>query len=143
MNRYFVLFAIIGLALTACRKPAATQEVTSPAPPTEAAPAPPAPEVPPPPPPPFPNATPDAPPPTDPAPQPAEGEKEGPVTPMTEREVMMLNYAVYKFREDTGRNPKSLQEMVGKTLPRMPRIHSSEKLNYNPQNGMITVEKVK
>jgi hypothetical protein len=55
----------------------------------------------------------------------------------------MLNYAVYKFREETGRLPRTIQEMIGKNLPRMPRTHPSEKIVYDPNTGLVKVEKVK
>jgi hypothetical protein len=138
MNRFFVL-AVSCLVFAGCKKaPEAA--------PAEAAAAPKAvrideaaPEAPPPPAAPGTQAegTDGQPPP------PPPDEKPEKITPLTEREVAMLNYAVYKYREEVGRLPKSLQEMVGKTLPRMPQIHPSEKLNYDPSTGLIKVEKVK
>jgi hypothetical protein len=92
-----------------------------------------------PPPPPTP-AAPEAPAPDSP---PAANETPQKIEPLTEQGLAMLNYAVYKFKEDTGRNPKSLQEMVGKTLPRIPVTHPSERLIYDPNTGQIKVEKVK
>jgi hypothetical protein len=67
----------------------------------------------------------------------------GEVKSLNVEELMQLNYAIYKFKEEFGRNPKSLQEMLGKTLVRVPKLPAGETLMYNPQTGKATIEKSK
>jgi hypothetical protein len=139
MNCCIVLVVLVCVALTGCKKPPETA-------PAETTSAPKAVRVD--------DAPADAPPPPAPGtPQPEGGAGGQPppaeetpekITPLTEREVAMLNYAVYKFREENGRLPKNFQEMVAKkNLPRMPVTHPSEKLNYDPNTGLIKVEKAR
>ncbi|MBI3876299.1 MAG: hypothetical protein HY300_10165 [Verrucomicrobia bacterium] len=144
MIRLVLFVALACVGISACvKKPAPPapqpQQEPAPAPETEAKPAAPAPDAATPP----AAPAPETPPPADAQNKTAAQEPEEPVTPLTLQQVTMLNYAVSKFREENGRLPRSLQEMVGKNLPRMPRTHPSERLVYDPNTGMIKVEKVK
>lgn len=59
---------------------------------------------------------------------------------LTDQEVTMLNYAVYKYKEQFGRFPKSLQEMVGTPhLTRVPVTPPDQKLIYDPAIGLVKV----
>lgn len=61
---------------------------------------------------------------------------------LTEQEVTMLNYAVYKYKEQFGRFPKSLQDMIGTPhLARVPVTPPDQKLVYDPATGSVSVAK--
>ncbi|MBI3192023.1 MAG: hypothetical protein HYZ36_05100 [Pedosphaera parvula] len=61
---------------------------------------------------------------------------------LTEQEVTMLNYAVYKYKEQFGRFPKSLQDMIGTPhLARVPVTPPDQKLVYDPTSGLVSVAK--
>ncbi len=61
---------------------------------------------------------------------------------LTDQELTVLNYAVYKYKEQFGRFPKSLQEMVGTPhLARVPVTPPDQKIVYDPTTGIVKTEK--
>lgn len=79
-----------------------------------------------------------------PAAQPAQLSEDEPLggkgRPLTEQEVMLLNYGISMFKEEKGRFPATLQEAVASHhITRLPELPAGQKLDYNPQNGSVKV----
>jgi hypothetical protein len=61
--------------------------------------------------------------------------------PLTQEEVMLLNYGISMFKEEKGRFPADLQEAVAsRHITRLPQLPPGEKFAYNAQNGTVKVE---
>ncbi len=61
--------------------------------------------------------------------------------PLTQEEVMLLNYGISMFKEEKGRYPTDLQEAVAsRHIARLPKLPAGEKFTYNAQNGTVKVE---
>lgn len=61
---------------------------------------------------------------------------------LTDQELTVLNYAVYKYKEQFGHFPKSLQDMVGTPhLARVPVTPPDQKIVYDPATGIVKTEK--
>ncbi len=61
--------------------------------------------------------------------------------PLTEEEMMLINYGVTMFRDEKGRYPANLQEAVAsRHIIRLPQLPAGEKFVYNSQTGSVKVE---
>lgn len=52
-------------------------------------------------------------------------------------DVVGINQAVKMFQAQEGRNPKSLNELVGEYLPQLPTPPAGKKFDYNPSTGEV------
>jgi hypothetical protein len=50
-----------------------------------------------------------------------------------------INQAIQLFQAQEGRNPKSLNELVGGYLPRIPEPPPGTKFDYNPQTAAFKI----
>jgi len=61
--------------------------------------------------------------------------------PLTEQEVMLINYGVSMFKEEKGRFPATLQEAVTtRHITRLPQLPTGEKFVYDASTGSVKVE---
>ncbi len=61
--------------------------------------------------------------------------------PLTEEEMMLINYGVSMFRDEKGRYPANLQEAVAtRHILRLPQLPAGEKFVYDSQTGSVKVE---
>jgi hypothetical protein len=61
--------------------------------------------------------------------------------PLTEQEVMLINYGVSMFKEEKGRFPATLQEAVTtRHITRLPQLPTGEKFVYDATTGSVKVE---
>ena len=61
--------------------------------------------------------------------------------PLTQEEVMLMNYGISMFKEEKGRFPATLEEAVSsRHISRLPQLPAGEKFAYNPQTGSVKVE---
>ena len=61
--------------------------------------------------------------------------------PLTEEEVMLINYGVTMFHDEKGRFPANLQEAVAsRHIMRLPQLPAGEKFVYDSQTGSVKVE---
>jgi hypothetical protein len=61
--------------------------------------------------------------------------------PLTEEEVMLINYGVTMFHDEKGRYPANLQEAVAtRYILRLPQLPAGEKFVYDSQTGSVKVE---
>jgi len=61
--------------------------------------------------------------------------------PLTEEEMMLINYGVTMFHDEKGRYPANLQEAVAsRHILRLPQLPTGEKFVYDSQTGSVKVE---